>query len=93
MEMAIVEEAGFSAVAYYNDGASSIMKIHLNLGIIPKWYTSLMCSRKDKVRIEQSAAKSFDRVKKRRKTFRATKKGFVDRQKQVEREVYTPVGF
>lgn len=93
VERAIVEDAVFSAVAYYNDGASSVMKIHLNLGINPKWYTSLMCSLKDKVRIEQSAAKSSDRVKKRRKALRAIKKGFIDQQKQVEGEVYTPGGF
>ena len=50
--------------------------------------------KKDNARNKQMKRKSTDRVKKRRKRLRTIKKGFLDNEKELEKEdSYIPGGF
>ncbi|GFS27558.1 hypothetical protein ElyMa_005281300 [Elysia marginata] len=92
-ERNIVKEAVNSAVAYYNDGSQSIIRLHQILGIQSKVYPSLLCSEQDRSRFLKSGIKCSEKAKKRRKTLRATKKGFLEKVHRAEGDVYTPGGF
>ena len=84
----VIEDATYSAVAYFNDGASSILKVMRELGIEPGRFPTRACCLCDKVRIKNSNRNSSEQKKQRRKTIRAMKKGFGDKLKEKGGNVY-----
>ncbi|KAK3770056.1 hypothetical protein RRG08_043214 [Elysia crispata] len=90
-EKETVEQAVYSAVAYFNDGAVSITKLFEKLGF-PGSYTLNGCIARDRARITQSAKQCSDRAKKRRKAIRAIKKGFRDTTEAKEGDMYSDGG-
>ena len=90
MEKDTVEEAVYSAVAYFNDGASAKVKLFQCLGI-EGHYKLRARKAKDTERIAKSTYKSLEYTKKRRKTLRAVKKGFQDKAEATEGDMY-PAG-
>lgn len=91
VEKDTVEEAVYSAVSYFNDGTSSVVKMFHHLGF-DGWYTADSSKRKDLFRIANSTVKSAESTQKRRKTLRAIKKGFQDKTEANEGDMYTPGG-
>ncbi|KAI8731216.1 Short-chain collagen C4 [Biomphalaria glabrata] len=92
VEKETIEEAVYSAISYFNDGAVSIIKCLEYLGIEPGYYTYKKCFDRDKKRIRFSDIKSSEAAKKRRKTLRAIKKGFLDTTAASEGDMYTSGG-
>ena len=86
-----MEEAVYSAVAYFNDGASAVVKLCECLGI-QGHYTLRASHAKDSDRIAKSSYKSKDNTKQRRKTLRAIKKGFQDKAEATEGDMYSNGG-
>ena len=91
VEKDVIEEATFSAVAYFNDGSNSIYKVLQKLGCGGA-HTRGLCRKKDLKRISASKRKSEQPALQRRKTLRAIKKGFIDKAEAAEGDVYTPGG-
>ena len=91
VEKDTVEEAVYSAVAYFNDGASAVVKLCECLGI-QGHYTLRASHAKDSDRIAKSSYKSKDNTKQRRKTLRAIKKGFQDKAEATEGDMYSNGG-
>ena len=87
-----VEEASFSAVSHFNDGRESILSLFACLHLDPGRFTQEQCSRQDSSRLKNSARKSSECQESRRKTLRAKRKGFKDKRKSVEGNVYEPGG-
>ena len=75
VERKTVEEAVYSAiaVAHFNDGATSTMKL-LKLGVSPGHYTEQLRISKDAQRIKKSACKAAEAAKKHGKDKRAVRK-------------------
>ncbi|GFO14008.1 hypothetical protein PoB_004051300 [Plakobranchus ocellatus] len=90
VERKTVEEAVYCAVAHFNNGASSILKLVNKLGVSPGYYTGQLCTAKDVQRIKKSACRSTEVAKKHRENKRAVKKGFLDSLPQTEKEMYDP---
>ncbi|GFO10610.1 forkhead box protein k1 [Plakobranchus ocellatus] len=67
VERKTVEEAVYSAVAHFNDGPSSILKVLNKLGVSPGYYTGQKCTAKDVQRIKKSACRSTEVAKKQEK--------------------------
>ena len=81
----------YSGVAYFNDGASSVLKLSECLGI-EGHDTARGSLSKDIDRIGKSTQKSQEYSKKRRKTLRAIRKGFQDKAEATEGDMYSPGG-
>ena len=73
-----------SAVLYFNEGTSGVKRVmdHLNLEIGEK--TVLFSNRKDKARLSNMARKDTLEAKNRRKTLKAIRKGWQDKEKELE---------
>ena len=91
VEKATVEEAVYSAVAYFTDDASAVVKLFQCLGIEGN-YTLRARKEKDTERITKCTYKSLEYSKKRRKTLRAIKKDFQDKAKATEGDMYSAGG-
>ena len=91
VEKATVEEAVYSAVAYFTDGASAMVKLFQCLGIEGN-YTLTARKAKDTKRMAKSTYKSLEYSKQRRKTIRAIKKGFQDKTEATEGDIYSAGG-
>ena len=92
VEKDVVQEAAFSAISHFNDGRKSILNLFGKLNINPGRFTVDACSHQDQQRISGSLTKSSEQVKKRRKMLRATRKGFQERIKEAEGDVYEAGG-
>lgn len=84
-----IEEAVFNALAHFNDGTSSVLKLFDKLGFEGQ-YTAEHSMKKDIQKIANSRVKSAERTQKRRKALRAIKKGFQDKAEAREGDMYTP---
>ena len=82
-----------SAVISFNDGAKGLLPVFEKLGIEPGFYTIHGCAKADLDRISQANRKSTDATKARRKTLRATRKGFNDKHELNEVETYASGSF
>lgn len=73
-----------SAVLHFNEGTAGVKRVlnFLNLEIGAK--TILSSSRKDKARLSNMARKDTLKVKNRRRKLRAIRKGWVDKEKELE---------
>ena len=82
-----------SAVLHFNDGENGIKSVFNYFGLSGKLFLE-KSEKKDNARNKQMKRKLTDRVKKRRKRLRTIKKGFLDNEKELEKEdSYIPGGF
>ena len=91
MEKDTVEEAVYSAVAYFNDGASAVVKLFQCLGIEGN-YTLRARKVNDTERIAKSTYKSLEYSMQRRNALRAIKKDFQDKAEATEGNMYSAGG-
>ena len=89
----VVELCTASAVAAFNDGASSIASLLKSMGIKPGKKTMAGIRKIDQRRIHVANLASSDKKKKRRKKIRAIKKGLWDFNKEKEGTVYESGAF
>lgn len=89
----VVELCTASAVAAYNDGASSVARMLKKMGIRPGSKTMAGILKIDAKRIAVAARQSSEQKKRRRKKLRAIKKGLWDFQKENEGTVYESGAF
>ena len=89
----MVEQAVYSAIGQFNDGTASFISVLRRLGINPGHFTTAQCREKDIRRIDCSKRKSTDTVMSRRKHLRAVRKGFLDKNAEVEGETYSKGAF
>lgn len=88
VERETIEEAVFSAISYFNDGAVSIVHLFERLGFFG-YHTKKLSTKRDMLRISGSVKKSQEKTKRRRKTLRALNKGFKDTATAVEGDLYS----
>lgn len=84
----ILQQAVYAAVSSFNDGSMFIIKTLDQLGIDPGNFSQEICQQMDKTRIEKSKRRSSEVSKSRRKTLRAMKKGFQDKNAAKEGPIY-----
>ena len=84
----VVEIATASAVINFNDGAHGIEEVMKRLGIIPGKFMVRHGRKKNLHRINDSLKKASKTGKQRRKKLRAMKKGYEDKEKEKEGEIY-----
>ena len=88
----VVELSTASAVAHFNDGASSIARVLDRLGMCPGKHTNFAIHRCDNKRIFFAEKKSSETGKSRRKKLRAIRKGLWDHEKEKEGNLYESGG-
>ena len=89
----IVELCTASAVANFNDGASSITEVLTKLGISPGRHTIAGTRAADRKRIMVAEKHASDQAKQQRKKLRAIRKGLWDKTKQKEGVLYESGAF
>ena len=77
-----------SAVICYNDGVQRALPVLRKLGIEHGFFTADACRKANICRVKQANRKSPSKVKQRRKTLRAVRKGFNDKNEQEEGGTY-----
>ena len=83
-----VETAVHLAVSYFNDGVQSICRVLAALGISPGFYCAQGCQYMDDERLRFATYNISDKAKKRRRHIRNVKKGYAERQVEVEGPPY-----
>lgn len=89
----ILELATASAVISFNDGACGLLPVLTELGIEPGSKMSQASRNADAARIKNIQHKSSEKQKKRRRQLRGIKKGFIDREQELEGETYQSGAF
>ena len=84
----ILEIGVSSAVINFSDGARPLITVMKHLKMIPGKYMKMLCHRYNTGRIKTMTDKSSKKTKDRRKKLRATRKGFIDKEKEDESETY-----
>ena len=84
----VLKTAVASAVICYNDGVQGTLPVLTKLGIEHGFFTDDSCRKAGILRVKQANRKSTNKVKLRRKTLRAVRKGFNDKNEQEEGETY-----
>ena len=83
-----------SAIIEYNDGAAGVFDVLQFVGVKTHGIlTEKGTAARNNKRIKNSAVKCSDKGKKRRKTLRTIKKGFLDMEETEKVESYVPGGF
>ena len=83
-----------SAVIEFNEGANGVIRVFEKLGIAIGKETLGGTAKKNKTRIKKMNLKTLDITKKRRKQLKNVKKGFLDKERETEKEEsYIPGGF
>ena len=83
-----MEIAAASAVVQYNEGATRINCVMKRLGIVPGKFMTKAGKIRDKKRLNNSLRKSSETGKKRRKQLRSARKGYEDKEKEQEGDIY-----
>ena len=84
----VLKTAVASAVICYNDGVQGTLPVLTKLGTEHGFFTPNACRKADICRVKLANRKSTNKVKQRRKTLRAVRKGFNDKNEQEEGETY-----
>ena len=84
----VLKTAVASAVICYNDGVQGALPVLTKLGIEHGFFTADACRKANICRVKQANRKSPSKVKQRRKTLRAVRKGFNGKNEQEEGETY-----
>ena len=83
-----------SAIIEFNDGPNGIHKVLNFVGVEAGYQTQLKSAARNKRRVSRSVKKCSVKGKQRRKTLRTIKKGFLDQEKELEKEeCYVAGGF
>ena len=77
-----------SATIAYNDGAKGLLNVFNNCRIEPGYFTTLGCIQYDKRRVSVMDKKTLKVNKKRRRTLRDIRKGWVDQHLETEGVTY-----
>jgi hypothetical protein len=93
VEQETVALATYLAILRFNDGDISFVKLFQDLDITPGKFTTKASEDCDNSRIEVSAKKSSEKVKKRRKLLRHLRKNYVDGIEEKEGVTYEPGAF
>lgn len=83
----------YDAVAYFNMGAKTILEIYETLQMVPGYYTTLGCAKRNRKRIRNSIVHSQSKNILRRKKIRGQKKKKDDNKKQIEGKTYKAGSF
>jgi len=78
----------YDAVAAFNIGAKSVIKIYERLGFECGHYTIKGCSGSNRIRLKDAGYRCLNKLKVRRKIIRGQKKSKGDKQKSKEGKVY-----
>ena len=90
----VLEMGVNSAIIEFNDGSNGVHKVLNYLGVETGYLTKLGSIARNKRRISHSARKCSTNGKQRRRTLRTIKKGFLDTEKELEKEEsYVAGGF
>ena len=89
----VIEIATASAVINFNDGAHGIEKVMKRLGIAPGKFMVRHGRKKNLQRMNDSLKKASSAGKQRRKKLRSVKKGYEDKEKEEEGEIYKSGGY
>ena len=84
----VLKTAVASAVICYNGGVQGTLSVLTKLGIEHGFFTADAYRKADICRVKQANRKSTSKVKQRRKTLRAVRKGFNDKNEQEEGLTY-----
>ena len=84
----VLKTAVASAVICYNDGVQGTLPILTKLVIEHGFFTADACRKADICHAKKATRKSTNKVKQRRKTLRAVRKGFNDKNEQEEGETW-----
>ena len=82
-----------SAVISFNDGAVGLIKVLEDLSLPAGIFSQYGANNRDILRVKRMNNKEKESVKSRRKSLRAKRKGFDDKNKETEGEVYSKGGF
>ena len=89
-----LEIAVYSAVIEFNEGSHGINDVFNNMGLASGSQCSNLTKKRDTSRVKKMIRKSSDKEKKKRKTLRGVKKGYLDKQKELEpQESYIAGGY
>ena len=89
----ILELGMYDAIAHFNMGSKTVLKLFELLDIAPGKYTEEGCKLSDKDRVRGAEYKERDASKKRRKVLRGRKKRKEDKKVQAEGTTYAAGGF
>ena len=89
----VVELCTASAIAHFNDGASSVARVLERLQICPGKNTHSAIQKHDEKRVNLSTKRCTEKLKKRRKQLRAIRKGLWDMEKEKEGKMYEAGGY
>ena len=75
---------GIEILGHFNEGNISFLNMLQRIGVVPGFFTTLLCKKQDSLRIMKSSHRGTTNSKQKRKTLRAIKKGFGDKKEQHE---------
>jgi hypothetical protein len=84
----LIEFGLYDAVAHFNEGSRTVLKLYDSLKIPPGKYTEVGCRVLDDERIYGAEYKEMDKSKKRRKVLRGQRKNKEDKKQQAEGATY-----
>ena len=79
----------YSAVIEFNEGCQGIQRIIEYIGLDAGSHLVTTSRQRDVVRVNKMIKKSSDKGKKRRKTLRGVRKGFLDKEKELATTIVT----
>ena len=82
----VLEIGAASAIINFNDGVCGFLKLYRNINIEFGGMTITGAVNKDKLRVNNMDRKSQNSVKTQRQKRRGQRKGFIDREKDIEGE-------
>ena len=88
-----VEIAAASAIVHFNDGPLAIDNVLSRLGVSKGYYTIAGSDKTCRNRKRRLEVKNTEKCKRRRRTLRAMKKGWLDKEMEEEGETYAPGSF
>ena len=88
-----LKQATLAAVAHFNDGYISYVKIMQQMGINLGHFSNSICQKLDNARLYNSQRKSMDSAKQQRKTLREIKKGYQDKKQEEDGTLYAKGSF
>ena len=89
----VIEIGTASAVINFNDGAKGICKVLIKMGIIPGKNMIEGIKRKNSKHVKDSQRNASASGKQRRRKLRSLKRGYEDKEKEQEEEVYQSGAF
>ena len=80
----VLEIAASSAIITFNDGFQSVSRVIQEIGMLPGQFFQQGAVNKDSRRTDLCSRKSSESYIKRRKQLRAKRKGYIDKEREIE---------